>query len=539
MTIEQRLERAATAVEAQVAGVPQRPTVALEQRNRRHRVLRVAAGGALVVMLLVGSAFLFRGVAEPTTATTPPAEGLDTVLLLGDVDWVEVDQAFDYPEKTASSDEKLYVLSTSPGEKSAATDDPETRPDQAIYSSADGIDWEYQSIPADLWITALDTYDGKLYAVSTAPAESDGGEVGAQVATSGDEGATWQTVDLELMATPPTNMGSVVYQEAGGDIAAGPAGVVVTVHTWFGMDYAPLIPDEYQGEQTSAYQTADGIRVVDYGLSGAGMVCEEQPSRIDSPSEAPETTLAFATSDTVATTTTMVPSGPGCVDPSGGVVYAAIWDELGIEPPVTRFNELFVSNDGVTFEPVPAPFAANVDLIATADGFLAIDYSEETARWRLWSSPDGHQWSQLETPPGVEWVVAAGEVADRIVLVGRTGGAGAESVVVFTSSDRGSTWGAIDAPSLVGHADSYVASPDNAEVGPGGVTVVFWEGSVSDMEDESFTTHIVTSEDLESWREIPLPNSDTPFYVEWILSGAHRTIVGVALEGDDHRVGVF
>lgn len=531
MRIEDRLNKAATAVDHHVGAVPMRPAEAVGRRHQRQAIAMIASGGALALVLIVGSAFIFANGSEPTVPTTPadpaPAAALSTELESSDLDWEAVESTVRYLDNTFAWDGSVYALSTIPGRNPG--EPPAAR---AIYSSSDGVMWDEDRIADDLWISDVDSYEGKIYSIATAPGLADATDgLQVRITSSEDFGRTWDVIDLPVIEAPSSELGSVLWLNAGTKLAAGPAGVVATAKGSFGMDYGPLIPAEFVTADHYVRATDVGIEVRNQRVAAeAQTACFEES----------EASLSEARAETVsgeaATTTTVAPIN--CELPGVGVVHTATWVDLGYtEPPETSFSRLYVSADGTSFDSVASPFRdEHLDqLIATQDGFLAVEaaFEPDRAKWRLWASPDGRQWEQTTLPGGVDYVQSVGSFGEKIVLLGRLG---QDTFGVFSSDDSGRSWDAVPLPAPASAKDGFIGPfPVEADISDQGLVIALVSEPTEALLDSVPISQVIMTDDLLTWSEVPLAAHDaTEGYVTGILNTEDLVLIAMStFDGPD------
>jgi hypothetical protein len=465
-------------------------------------------------------------------------------------------------------DGTIYALSTAPG----ATWEDTTSLAQVVWRSTDGAEWVAQEQGDAFGISALDERDGVLYAVGTAPTTAEvAGDYGAVAATSADGGATWSSVSLPLDLGSPAP--GVQRSVGGASIATGAAGTVAVVTTWDSLD-GSLFPDlmteprpeglALYGPVTDPNAACDAIRE-DLGAS-----------RPDPSGAAP---------DTVATTTPLVdaddlvmPEVGVTTPPSTAVDWADVsvdpreaagqdlvecefdgerrtylaptrldrvepWADLGIDPAYGAqlaagggsARHVFVERDGA-YVPVDVPFAAanGVDLLATADGFLAVATDapvDGPSTASVWRSADGATWESVGVdllgPNG--WVQAGAVVDGAVVLV--TGG---DDPAVVTSAD-GVDWTAVRLRDVVGAPAGTSVWVSSAAVGQAGAAVAVGVDRAGGSGPSDIT--LATSPDGRAWATQPLTDLvGTSVSTGW-MAVTDRVLVDVTVGGDPGVVG--
>ncbi len=126
---------------------------------------------------------------------------------------------------TFASDGFIYALSTTPGLRQI----PEGVPvPHAIYRSQDGFAWVVEPLTGlgeDLYPRDIAHSGSNLYLVGTAPSAADPAAAVVRAGSSQDGGATWASVDLELVVNPGAPLGGMHV-----DVAANPLGMMVSAN---------------------------------------------------------------------------------------------------------------------------------------------------------------------------------------------------------------------------------------------------------------------------------------------------------------------
>lgn len=540
MRIEDRLNRAATAVDHQIGAVPMRPAHEVSRRSHTQRTLTYTLAGALAFAFISGSALLFTGGSGTTVPTSPantsPAPLLSTGLEASSLDWQEVESTVRYLDNAFGWNGNVYALSTIPGQT------PEERPEaRAIYSSNDGLAWDENLLSDDLWISDIDSHAGTIYAISTAPGIAEPRQdLRVRISSTSDFGNTWSLTDLPPVAVPSSEFGSVVWFSAGTKIAAGPAGVVATVNGAFHMDFAPFIPAEFVSAHHFVEPTDAGIGVHDQRiLSDAQDACYERLEGSQDAVAAQDQTGEPATTTAAATATTAAPAD--CVLASVGVVHTATWAELGYsERPNTSFSHMYVSADGNSFDTVVSP--AGVDdrveeLVATNEGFVAVVATRENDRTtrRLWVSTDGRQWEQANLD-GIPYIQDIGSFGDRLILVSRSE---VDVFRVYSSADSGGTWEEVPLPRLDHSPEDFIGPfPIEINISEHGIVLALISEPISEAVQGIARSQVMMTEDLETWSEVPLSSlGSREGYVNGIVNTEGVVLLGVTyFDGPDRHV---
>jgi hypothetical protein len=175
--------------------------------------------------------------------------------------------ALGYAPEVAGSSE-LYALSTAPGQSDVNGDVSAPR---VVWRSTDGVDWTAAStLGGDLYVSDLAPGDQRVYAVGTGPATAstrNGDPVAPLlVGWSDDDAKTFAKqalpIDLDGIASRSTNM----YVQLT-DIAAGPKGVVATALVRADLDVPALLPAGVTAPHGWAV-TANGVDIL-----GGGAAC--------------------------------------------------------------------------------------------------------------------------------------------------------------------------------------------------------------------------------------------------------------------------
>lgn len=483
------------------------------KRLRHRRQAGYGIGMVMAIALIGVAGFTFRA-ADP--AETNLADSVADVVQEGaiaaggevsevNVDWHLADTTLSnlysagWPGTILVSDGTFYALSTAPGKADPAP---------TVYASDDGVSWSLSSVRDGIWISDLDANAGSLYAIGTAPGANDDwtGQLEVFAGVSTDEGESWSTASLPVTATAPEGYGNLLFRSVGTRVAAGPGGVVGVVQTRYGLDYSQFVPEEYRGDDFGAGRTGGGIAVVDWTEHAEfAEACEQ--AMVDSEPEGDRPAECESLSGAV---------------PDPATVFTATWGELGVEAPNDRYSELFLSDNGIDFEAVPSPFAGTeiIDLVATSDGFIGVEYAGETGagRYLFWSSTDGRAWQQMAAPGDLASLAQIGAVDGELVLFGHTGDA--HELTMFTSADGGATWQSADLLSVLGLGtglDEKYVWASAADIGPDGVMLSLFS-------DPAGTARLYVSADLTDWSELSL---------EGIHSAGDGTYIhSVARDGD-------
>lgn len=520
MRIEERLGSAASAVDRQIDTIPVRPVGALRRRQRNQRVAAAVSTTTLFFALIAGSAFVFSDTADSPVVTTPNevVPPVASQIVESNLEWDVVDATVFDLSHAYSWEETIYALSTAPGKiDPVAYEDPGFHPPQAMYSTTDGRSWDTQLVPADLWLADLDHHEGVAYAVGSAPgfANTSSDPVKVNVARTADGGMTWDSEGLPVIAAPPAKIGSVRYRAMGAKIAAGPNGVVAAVNTKFGMDYSAYVPEEYRNQRYFVNARPEGLVVHDFDLfNELEGFCHEAWEANELPVEPEACAL-----------------GPDGI-PDSVVVHRVAWTELEIAgPPVTAYQELFVSSDGTEFEAVTSPFVGGelISMVATGDGFVGLE-SVYTSRGgtetAIWYSADGSEWEQRTTPSTLGGARSMEKLGDRLGLVGWSNDLDHQGAVVYVSDDNAATWRVLDVASLSnGESASRSEWVSVPSIGSDSAAmVVAWDGR------SGFGSAAITT-DLVQWSEVDvagLLNNQPNITVHSVFAEGDRVLMSIA-----------
>jgi hypothetical protein len=481
----------------------------------------------IVAVALVGVAgFTFRAVdpAESDLANSAADVIPEGAIAAGgdlssvDVDWQLADTTLSWPASILVSDGAFYVLSTAPGK---------ANPAPTIYASEDGVSWSSSTVRDDMWMSDMDAYAGSLYAIGTAPGTNDDwtSRPEAKAGVSTDGGESWTVANLQVAAAAPEGYGEVSFRSVRTQVAAGPQGVVGVVQSRYGLDLSPFVPEEYRGESFSTMQTDDGFSVVDWvEYDRMAMACEQAVAETDAEGDEPAECEALG----------------GAAFPAGATVFTATWDDLGVEAPRNRYSELFFSDNGIDFEAFESPFAGAelIELVATTDGFIAVEYAEyagETgpARFLFWSSADGRIWQQMAVPGQLTSFTDIGVFDGELVVLGHAGDA--RELTVFTSGDGGVSWQSDnlrDVFDVTGPEGEFVWASGTA-VGPDGVVLSLFAEPVTAGEPR---TLLYMSTDLTNWSELALGGIDgngEATYIDSVALNGDVILVSGSYVGDD------
>ena len=345
----------------------------------------------------------------------------------------------------------FYALSTAPGTSwEDANEANGYRIQEAVYYSQDGIDWEVQLLPDDLYASDFGASNGVMYLVGTSAATSDpDGPIDAWIATSTDQGKTWDRKAVDLDAEKPTDLNEYLYGWTDAQLAIHNGTALAMFNTNYWIDAYALAPDEYQEEGFEIQQTETGIEVRDFSEVWAlEMACSEAYDAYYSQAEAEGdgtvTTIAPAES-----TTTIAPVEPfleeffppECMEmeeryeslynSTDNVVYSATWDELGLPDlgPLNYSEVILVEDGNPTLLPEnPFPGPIEYTQLASSDvGFLATTWGPRSGvefGASTWLSTDGRNWSAVPTPADTYELVPYGSFNGTLIAQSYNEGGG-------------------------------------------------------------------------------------------------------------------
>jgi hypothetical protein len=194
--------------------------------------------------------------------------------MLSDLDWEQVDSTLGWVNEAVVSGDVLYALSTEPGVNGMWGPPP-----QAIYSSNDGITWDWQPVGEDIWVSDIGVHENTLYAITTAPGTAEEGVTG-WIMSSTDQGANWDTVELELPGAGTPTGQNVEGMHTNGSVVAGPNGVMAVFTTFqYGRAGESSVVDGFFSEDGKTFAAASApftgwVRLV---ATEGGFLALEEP----------------------------------------------------------------------------------------------------------------------------------------------------------------------------------------------------------------------------------------------------------------------
>jgi hypothetical protein len=441
---------------AYYADVPQADLAAIRRRaERRVRTRRtVAIGASLTVIGATVTSISMLGDTGRVEVEGPA----DVAPTESDLVWTVADGAeMTFPKvAVVGPDGTSFAVSSAPA---ASAPGGWTG---SLFRSSDGLVWEQMRVTDDgLAIADLAVEpSGRIVAVGTSVAGA------AVIGTSGDDGATFETIDLPVDVRAMTWRGVLPAIEA--DVATSGSTTTAAVQVTLGSDGIGLLPPDAE-VAVLPQVTHEGVqtfRAVDDPAGLSAQVCGEGTLR-----------LATSGDESFATTTT-APPGPAPTG-AGEVAYVCsasginrsvspaevpgapgrlyTWAELGA--PAAAVGALqadiivFRSIDGHPFEQVATVdghLGDMIELISTGDGFaMSVTDLAETPQATVYSSPDALTWTPAATAPGgVVFAQHTGRVGDRLLVAGQERFDSDDLNVVATSVD-GVIWDTVSIAELV------------------------------------------------------------------------------------------
>jgi hypothetical protein len=496
-------------LESRIATLKQTPVPAgagleaAKARGRAHRrrtQLQTGMGAMAVTALAVVGAL---NLPSTTTDLDAPggfaAEGSDEAAVPAiDFEWSAVAEAVGGGRPVFGPDGTLYVVSTSP-ELTAYPEDG-SAPEYLLWASADaGENWASSSLSdfaQELWVHDLVATNHGLYVVGTAAPTVERGAATVRMGRSSDPDA-WEQIDVTLSARAPEGT-PLVGQATTVMLAAGPDVTALLAQTAFWVDPTPFIPEEFSPEEDEyvAYPTDLGVEVYD------------QSEELELARACEDALAELTDAGTEVNTLEVYPDPCNAAEVGSSVlVWAATWDELGLNPDDLRPDELFLSTDGVTFTPAEFPTGLAVTSLDWAgDAFYALVQAGASSTFEVWRSVDGTGWTQVGMLPSDSWATAVGAVGDTLVTVGENG------AVVMTSTDGGASWDAAPLSELVELPEGLWATTWHA--GPAGLAI-----ALANFE-ESSAAFVATSSNLTDWQVERLDGGEYGTYIEGMAVGA-------------------
>ncbi len=530
MTFEQTL-RDRLGHEADALDLPLRHpdrAIARARARSRHRRAAAAAGTAVVVTAAAAVAVpIVRkdgGAGHKDAEVAPVADQTPAVLPTGplNLSWTNgqggvmgLDHAFE------GDDGVVYALSTAPGVRYQDADEHGSYP-KALYRLGDDGTWQATNLDGNR-PDAIDASSagGLLYAVSTAPGDSD--TQTPRISTSGDGGESWTSEDIPP-ADPPSDQ-DVWDQSVWMSIESTGSKTLAKVTTGYSVDPEAVFP-EYADGGYSVEERPEGVALVRYDVAADLTVLEAQAEAdaqaqgqaaaasdgydeyvvLSQAQPAPTTVPA----DEPSPTTTQAPAPPGRF--GGTVVRTVPWSDLGVsgqEAVASRHQFFLRTEDGWQRVAQDMGDVGPVKLGVVGDRFyLAGDISEVGSRdgaGLVYTSADGESWTSAEIPPN-SYVNGMG---DALVAASYEGG-------IKLSRDYGASWEQVDTSATGMTPDVQVMQITG---GPLGLALLAQNGNGAPMQ-------LITTADLVTWTVTPVSD----------ISGIADVAYGTVFVGTDRIV---
>lgn len=388
------------------------------------------------------------GGADVTAAPPPETVVVNPIEVAGDLDWYAIDSPLGYSQRVLATDTgTFYALSTTPGNN---FDWPIPK---AIYKSTDGENWDIIDLDPNIGSSDMALRGETIYLIGTSPANVNFQEPpDIVISASNDDGISWEQTLIESQAAPPGGA-DLEWANVNMRIGASSKGVLAAVNSQFFLDYRSLMPPEFVGNNLGYTGVEEGVAVVDYQvLDQMYMTCEREMEAVGGDFEqmSLECQQLFEGGDEV------------------GAIAVVTWEELGLpEGGSPFFSEMFLSVDGVNFEPVESPLDPSGDLNtlhASDGGFLLVEWNQ--GGQRIWFSEDGRAWDEAPVAD-FDWITNIGTVEGKTVILGQ----GRNSSMAAWQNDAGG-WDLVDFNSILGGGNQNRWLSAGA-VGPLGVAAVF------------------------------------------------------------------
>ena len=447
-------------------------------RNRRR------AGVATVAVAAVLAVTLPPVLGDSPDATEMGPSGLPATGPL-DLTWQHVDDGLsNMRTMTQDDDGTVYALSTAPGtDAGGMVPGPYPR---GLYRLEDDGSWTPMPLEGDPSNAEdLAVSGGTLYTISTGPA-ADGGTK-ATLASSSDEGASWDPQDFDLPAPPSDDVEWVPMSSLTLESTASTTLAIVST-SWFPTRES-LFPELAATPNAAVEQTDEGYVLrsieVDPDLPAGGPTPEDLraatttppttvPPADPAPTTAPPATAPPTTAGPSATTAPPTTAGPGTTAPptTAGPSTTAPPTTAGpstTAPPTTAPPTTTAPAPDTTTPPTTAaaPEATVVRTVTWAE--MGIEGPEDLASSNQVLRWDGDAWEALDGAGdafdglnGASLDVAGGRFVANAWMVDEG------KPVAFTSED-GSAWAQVTPPgggTVYGMGSALVA----VETGPGKVS---------------------------------------------------------------------
>ena len=460
-----------------------------EQLRSRQRTMAVAVPAAAILLVGIGIAAVLQREAPQTDIADVVADQGVLELAASELEWAASPATLGWSIDHTSDGELLYALSTAPGTR--FEDFPDGRVPQAIYTSADGSDWQVQGV-GDLRIGDIAAGDGLLYTIGTAPG-SHAGSVTLELGVSHDGGATIETSTLSddeshaVLIAPKVAVTDDGVLALATSVGQHPGEIPAAA-----MDQVP--PDLLE-DGNAVITTPNGVAVVPPEVAAevesvcASAAPEECQTLVDAQS------LFFASWERLAV--------PAPADPSADAqTTVAYW-----------------STDGVSFEPIEVPFGSGQveSVYQVGDDLVVASFTE--AGIELFRYAGDGSWQQVPAPRLIA-TFDAGRVGDSVVVVGLSQEVG--GLAVYRADRLDGPWSEVPLEEIVPFGQGPGASRlgvSDAAVGAEGVAISLVQETVGGSEnpltgllrnlfpgrapEEDPSTAIVNavlhSADLETW----------------------------------------
>jgi len=529
-----------------------------QQRRGRRRLAGVVAVGLAAV--LVADQVTSSG-SDPTVTMAPASGGVAQGAAL---QWERRDPsdpslALGHTMQMVNSGRALYALSTAPGRAGADQSVP-----QALYRSADGVEWQAASLLEDgVWLGDLETDGRRLYAVGTAAATTAGGSSGSAplhqllVGTSDDGGAQWakQALPVDLAALEAQTTSLWVTSTS---VASGPNGIVAAARVMGQLDPAVVLPDGVEAPWGIG-ATPEGVEVYGPPAEGAAFAerscstgtvvpvsAEELQARAGAERRLRDEAAGASGAAGRAPEVADGGSGYGCMLVDGDVhvlakeevhgpaVQRFTWEELGASDDL-RLAALgrlraFWSADGSDFtevalpDDVPAGLAA-AHVLGGEGGYTLLTHGEpggaaQDVTLQVLTSPDGQTWTPAGVAPVQGWLSGAGRLGDELVAVV----SGVDGMPVLLRSVDGVSWTTLDLGEAFdqerfGSVEGLGTGP--LALSPDGMALVLFELT----EDGIGRQYVLSTVDGETWTTTAL--DEVPGVPELGVGGGYVRSVGM------------
>ena len=478
----------------------------------------IGVGGVLGVMSLFddGGPSSSDGSGDPGSTAGDVAADTPPPVLDVELDWYAVDGTLGLTERVATSaGGEFYALSTAPGQ---AFDWP---PQKAIYHTTDGEVWDFALLDDTIGGSDLTVHNDVLYLIGTAPGFGGFGEAPIIVmSSSNDGGQSWDQASLPTTAAPPAAGGNVGFTELSMHVASSGDGMVAVVQTNFWIDLWELVPRELLGEMRDPRATEDGVEIIDYSIfQQLEMECEAaggMGGNVDD-DDLPEPCRKLFTGDV-----------------EGAVVDTLTWEELGLEGGQPVFSEVFFSSDGESWQAVESPFTPGrtlSSLHSLSTGFVATQWRDFGGH-TIYTSPDGITWSTAAGLPEFDWIVGAGSVGGRDVIVGTVIG---KPTAAWSDGNGG--WTEIDIATAADVAVGGQSWLSAGGVGPLGVVAIIETEGAGIQPSGPTLVHATAPDDWVALSLSTLVGGQWG-YSDWVVVGEDQVLVRYQESGPQQTINL-